>query len=67
MKAAELHSMKTEELKVEEQRLRRQLYDVRAQAVTEKLENPRQITNIRRDIARVLTELTARSKQEAKS
>lgn len=60
MKSSEVHKMKPEELLVEEERLRRQLYEVRSQAVTEKLENPRQLTNIRRDIARVLTEKRAR-------
>ncbi len=60
MKAKEVHKMSPEELRVEEQRLRRQLYDLRCQAVTEKLENPRQLRNIRRDIARVLTEQRTR-------
>mgnify|MGYP005842958217 CR=1 FL=1 len=63
MKPAEVHKMSDEELKVEEANLRKRLYDIRSQAVTEKLENPRQIGNLRRDIARVLTEQTARSQK----
>ena len=40
MKIAELREMKTEELHGELDRLRRHLFDLRVQAVTEKLENP---------------------------
>jgi len=56
MKASEVHAFSDEEIGVERERLRRQLYDLRAQAVTEKLENPRQMGEIRKDIARILTE-----------
>ena len=56
MKASEVHGMRDDELTVEAQRLRRRHFELRCQAVTEKLENPRQLRNIRRDIARVLTE-----------
>jgi len=67
MKASEVHKLSAAELKSEEERLRRSLFDVRSQAVTEKLENPRQLRNIRRDIARVLTEKNLRSaKKESK-
>lgn len=56
MTGSEVRKMSDEELTVEEERLRRQHYDLRAQAVTEKLENPKMMPMIRRDIARVLTE-----------
>ena len=55
MKAADLRSMKTTELHAELERLRRHLFDLRSQAVTEKLENPHRLQNTRKDIARVLT------------
>ena len=55
MKAKEIHGMNDEELVLEQDRLRRRLYDLKAQSVTEKLENPRELGNIRRDIARMLT------------
>lgn len=55
MKAEEVRKMSMEELKLEEERLRRQLFDLRCQAVTESLENPMQFRNLRRDIARVKT------------
>jgi len=44
-----------EELAAELARLRRHVFDLRAQAVTEKLEDPSMITMARRDIARILT------------
>lgn len=56
MTGSEVRKMSDQELIVEEERLRRQHYDLRAQAVTEKLENPKLMPMIRRDIARVLTE-----------
>ena len=60
MKAAEFGSMKTAELHAELDRLRRHLFDLRSQAVTEKLENPHQLNLRRKDIARVLTILRER-------
>ncbi len=65
MKASETHKYKDEELKVEVARLRKQHYELRTQSVTEKLENPKQLGNIRRDIARLLTEQRARQLREA--
>ncbi len=66
MKASEAHKLNAEEIASEEKRLRRELYDLRTKALTEKLENPRQARNIRRDIARILTEKKLRSAKEAK-
>jgi len=63
MKMEELISMKTDELHNELERLRRHLFDLRAQSVTEKLEDPHQIVKTRRDIARVLTILRRRGEQ----
>ena len=67
MNASEVHKMSREELKQEEQRLRRQSYDLRTQAVTEKLENPKILREIRRDIARILTEQRQRELQQTKA
>ena len=60
MKASEIREMKTEELHGELDRVRRHLFDLRAQGVTEKLENPYQLTQARKDIARILTILGER-------
>jgi large subunit ribosomal protein L29 len=63
MKTEETRSMKTDELHNELERLRRHLFDLRAQAVTEKLEDPTQIAKARKNIARILTELRQRGEE----
>ncbi|MCK4601652.1 MAG: 50S ribosomal protein L29 [Phycisphaerae bacterium] len=55
MKIKEIRQMSDEELQIELGRLRRHLFDIRAQAVTEKLEDPTMIKKARLDIARILT------------
>jgi large subunit ribosomal protein L29 len=60
MKSSEIREMKTAELHAELDRLRRHLFDLRSQAVTEKLENPHQLIEARKDIARILTILRER-------
>lgn len=60
MKMSETRELKTEDLHVELDRLRHHLFDLRAQAVTEKLQDPNQLTATRRDIARILTALRER-------
>lgn len=61
MRAEEVHKMSSDELGVAEQKLRKELFELRCKAVTEELENPREIRNLRRDIARVKTEKVMRS------
>ncbi|MCA9282549.1 MAG: 50S ribosomal protein L29 [Phycisphaeraceae bacterium] len=60
MKAAEVRKLTGEEIDVEVSRLQRKLYDLRVQTVTEKIEDPSQFKKIRKDIARLKTERTAR-------
>ena len=60
MKATEAHKMSDEELVVEAERLRRHLFDLKSQSVTEKLEDPTQLRKVRRDVARLLTERRVR-------
>ena len=55
MNVKEIRQLSDEELDSELARLRRHLFDVRSQAVTEKLEDTTMITKVRRDIARLLT------------
>ena len=64
MKASEVHKLNDQELIAEQERLRRRLYELRCQAATEKLENPRQLREMRRDIARLLTEQHMRRQRE---
>lgn len=60
MKISEIRQMKLTELHSELDRLRRHLFDLRSQSVTEKLEDPSQLTKTKRDIARILTALQER-------
>lgn len=63
MKIGEFRQMSNEELQSELDRLRRHMFDLRSQSVTEKLEDPTQITKGRRDVARILTVLRERQLQ----
>jgi len=67
MKASEVHKLSSQELQSELKKLRKKQFDLRTQAVTEKVENPRQIQEVRRDVARILTEQTARQRKEIAS
>lgn len=55
MKAQEVRELSDEELQAELERLQRHLFDLRAQAVTEKLEAPSMLSKTKRDVARILT------------
>ena len=55
MKIAEIRALSDEELQAELQRLERHLFDLRAQRVTEKLEDPSMLAKTKRDIARIRT------------
>jgi large subunit ribosomal protein L29 len=64
MKIAEIRDMKMEELHSELERLRRHVFDLRSQAVTEKLQDSSLIRKSRRDIARVMTLLRQRGETD---
>ena len=64
MKIAEIRTLSDDELAAELERLERHLFDIRAQAVTEKLEDPSLIGKAKRDIARIKTIMNQRAKQE---
>ncbi|HUV41291.1 MAG TPA: 50S ribosomal protein L29 [Sedimentisphaerales bacterium] len=55
MKAQQYREMSTDELQSTLEELQRHLFDLRAQAATEKLENCRSVANTRRDVARIKT------------
>ena len=55
MKIDEIRQLSDEELDSELERVRRHMFDLHSQAVTEKLEDPTQTTKAKRDIARLLT------------
>ena len=60
MKAKEVHKLSDEEIDVELGRLRQRSFELRTQAVTEKIEDTSQFGSTRRDIARLLTERKSR-------
>jgi len=62
MKTREIRELTGEELSSELSRLRRHIFDLRSQAVTEKLEDASLITKTKRDIARLLTILRERER-----
>ena len=55
MKAQHYREMSPDELESKLEEFQRHLFDLRSQAVTEKLENSKAITNVKRDIARIKT------------
>jgi large subunit ribosomal protein L29 len=55
MKASEIRDMRPDERQEKLGDLKRQMFGLRSQAVTENLENRHAIRNVRRDIARILT------------
>lgn len=60
MKNDEVIKMSDEQLTETLGQVRRELFDLRSKAVTEKVENNRTFGALRRDVARVLTEQRAR-------
>jgi large subunit ribosomal protein L29 len=66
MKAAEVKKLRDDEIKAEAARLRKKLFELRAQTVTEKTKDSSQFRKNRKDLARVLTERSARMKKATK-
>ena len=67
MKAKEVHKLSAEEIDIEVNRLRKRLFELRTQAVTEKIEDTTQFGKIRKDVARLLTEQSIRRLKAAAS
>lgn len=65
MTGAEIRKFNDEEITVELKRLRQKLFDLRQQTVTEKVSDNTQFGKIRKDIARLLTEQSARARASA--
>lgn len=55
MKAQELRSMTIEELESKLQDLKKELFNLRFQLAVNQLDNPHRITDVKHDIARVMT------------
>jgi large subunit ribosomal protein L29 len=56
MTGKEVKAMRDEELKLELAKLRNELFDMRSQAVTAKVEDTSRFGKVRKDIARILGE-----------
>jgi large subunit ribosomal protein L29 len=66
MTIKEIRDKETEHLKHELQEKRKHMFDLRSQAVTEKLEDPSQIGKTRKEIAQMMTILRQREMETAK-
>ena len=64
MTAKEIREKETEHLKHELSEQRKHLFDLRSQAVTEKLEDPSQLRKTKKDIARMQTILRQRELEQ---
>lgn len=60
MKPSEARALSIDELRLKEQDLRRELFNLRFRLATGEVENPMRIRAMRKDIARVLTEITTK-------
>ncbi len=65
MRPSELRTMTIEELKQKEQELRKELFNLRFQKATGEIQNPMRIKAVRKDIARILTIITEKQKEES--
>ena len=61
MKAKAVHKLGDEELTIEVDTLRKRMFELKNQSVTEKIQDTSQYGKIRKDIARLLSEQTVRS------
>ena len=60
MKAAELREHSTADLNVKLEEARSELFNLRFQMATSQLDNTARVKTVKKDIARILTELRAR-------
>tara|TARA_R110000744_G_scaffold283_3_gene1097 strand:+ start:7976 stop:8173 length:198 start_codon:yes stop_codon:yes gene_type:complete len=65
MTGTEVRALKDEEITVELGRLRSSLLAIKSKSVTEKIEDTTQFGKVRKDIARLLTEQTARQNKDS--
>ena len=64
MKTKEIRDKKDDDLRHELAERQRHMFDLRSQAVTEKLEDPSQLRKTRRDIARIKTVVRQRELEQ---
>lgn len=64
MRASELRDMTIEELRQKEKELRKELFNLRFQQATGEIQNPKRISAVRKDIARILTIITEKERAQ---
>ena len=67
MKPSEVRALSDEELQKKLEDARAELYNLRFQMATSQLDNTARVTTVKRDIARILTEMRARELAAAKT
>ena len=67
MKPSEVRSLSDEELQKKLEDARAELFNLRFQMATSQLDNTARVTTVKRDIARILTEMRARELAAAKT
>ena len=65
-KIADLKAKNDDQLSTDLGELKREQFNLRFQAATNQLEKPRRIREVRRDIARIMTLQTERTRSDAK-
>ena len=65
MKAAALREMTTVEVQEQLEKDRQELFNLRFQAATQQLDNPRRVREVRKNVARILTLLSERAGSSA--
>jgi large subunit ribosomal protein L29 len=66
MKAAEVKKLRDDEIAAEAARIRKKLFELRAQTISEKVKDSSQFKKNRKDLARLLTERSTRTKKVSK-
>jgi large subunit ribosomal protein L29 len=64
-KPSELRALTIDELKQEEASLRKELFNLRFQKTTGEIENPLRIRHARKEIAKILTVITEKTKAKS--
>lgn len=67
MKPSEVRALSDEELQKKLEGARAELFNLRFQMATSQLDNTARVTTVKRDIARILTEMRARELAAAKT
>ncbi len=65
MKPSELREKTVDELRATEHDLRKELFNLRFQGATGEIQNPKRMTHVKREIARVLTIVGEMTRQKA--